>query len=139
MKTIFKLLSIVFLASCVLFGYLYMQCNKKLEIMKEDMRVIANACVVYENLNVSKQPPVSISKLIEGLSAEDSVDKGDHHKLLISRDVMDKKLPTINDPWGRPHDTGLGYRLVYKNGVRYVNCVPVNMLGQLSEPYIVYF
>lgn len=95
--------------------------------MRNDMKAIGTAAMTYAYWAKDGQPPESIDKLLEGLSAADSKD-GQEHTNLLNLETKDMEVLT---PWGDSYD--------YDATAREISCTPRNSAGEELEKVTVTF
>lgn len=101
---------IIALSSAAFFGFNQAQQTRKMAQMQSELEAIATACLTYEALASDSMPPASLTELISGLSATDSIDGTAHTNLLTwtksnaSTAGEDGKITSeLNNPWGNAY------------------------------------
>lgn len=92
--------------------------SAKMAKMTSEMDAIAAACLNYESLNINGAVPASLSDLVTGLTAAQSLDGAAHNNFITaSRGTTGSVL----DPWG----TAYGY----SSTNRTITCTPKDPSG----------
>ena len=104
------------------FAFNQVQQMRKIAQMNSDLDALAQGCLAYEAMNINSLPPDSLSDLVNGLSADESVDGTAHDNFVTSTKAEDG---SFTDPWGTEY--------VYSQSDRTISCTPNDASGAAMD------
>lgn len=119
---------IIALSVAAFFGYQHAQQTRKMAQMNNDLEAIANAALTYEALSLTSMPPTDIATLVQGLSADESIDGSEKTDLITTTKNTDNG---ILDPWGNAYE--------YSQTDRTITCTPNDASGAAMTPVVRHF
>lgn len=119
------LVMIVSLSVGAFFVYSEAQQTRKMAQMHSDMNAITSGVLMYESLNINSQLPATLADLVDGLTADESVDGSAHDNIVVSVKAPDGNFV---DPWGNAYD--------YDQAGRTLTCTPNDASGAAMTPVV---
>lgn len=104
------------------FAFNQVQHMRKMAQMNSDLDALAQGCLAYESMNINSMPPDSLSDLVNGLTADESVDGTAHENFVTSTKAQDG---TFTDPWGNEY--------TYSQEDRTISCTPNDSSGAAMD------
>lgn len=95
---------------------------RKIAQMNSDLDALAQGCLAYESMNINSMPPDALSDLVNGLTADESVDGTAHVNFVTSTKAEDG---TFTDPWGNEYN--------YSQSDRTISCTPNDSSGAAMD------